>query len=269
MRLFICLTLLSLFQIGCGNKNASKPTGNPVVLAVNYSKGDSKIFQAKMDLEMEMKLAGQAVPVESNSIFNYTMKVDDETNEGDYLMSFKYDRIQSRSGGLVEMKYDSDKPETASSLLGMQLSPLVKPEFSMKISKNGNTSITGGLDGLPDALKMQVEETMKSLSSASGYPDGAVDNGDSWEDTLTTQQGGVTVSVDTTYTLLDMSDGVATIEVKGEMKGAMKGKVEGQTKIDIATGWLIEASSITEAESSDDAAGVSMKVEMNMTAKDA
>ena len=49
----------------------------------------------------------------------------------------------------------------------------------MKISKNGNTSITGGLDGLPDALKMQVEETMKSLSSASGYPDGAVDNGDS------------------------------------------------------------------------------------------
>ena len=74
MRLFICFTLLSLFQIGCGNKNASKPTGNPVVLAVNYSKGDSKIFQAKMDLEMEMNLAGQAVPVESNSIFNYTMK---------------------------------------------------------------------------------------------------------------------------------------------------------------------------------------------------
>ena len=44
MRLFIYLTLLSLFQIGCGNKNASKPTGNPVVLAVNYSKGDSKNF---------------------------------------------------------------------------------------------------------------------------------------------------------------------------------------------------------------------------------
>ena len=49
----------------------------------------------------------------------------------------------------------------------------------------------------------------------------------------------------------------------------MKGKVEGQTKIEIASGWLIEANSITEAESSNESAGVSMKVEMNMTAKDA
>ena len=110
---------------------------------------------------------------------------------------------------------------------------------------------------------------MRSLSSASGYPGGEVDNGDSWQDTLTTQQGGVTVSVDTTYTLLDMSDGIATIEVKGKMKGAMKGKVEGQTKIEIASGWLIEANSITEAKSSNESAGVSMKVEMNITAKDA
>ena len=269
MRLFICLSLLSLFHIGCGNKNASKPTGNPVTLAVNYSKGDSKKFQAKMDVVMEMNLAGQAVPVESNSVFNYTMTVDDKINGGDYLMSFKYDRIQSRSGGMMEMKYDSNNPESADSLLGIQLSPLVKPVFSMKISKNGNTSITGGTEGLPDLLKQQVEETMRSLSSASGYPGGAVDNGDSWQDTLTTQQGGVTVSVDTTYTLLDMSDGIATIEVKGKMKGAMKGKIEGQTKIDIASGWLIEANSITEAESSNESAGVSMKVEMNMTAKDA
>ena len=116
----------------------------------------------------------------------------------------------------------------------------------MKISKNGNTSITGGTEGLPDLLKQQVEETMRSLSSASGYPEGAVDNGDSWQDTLTTQQGGVTVRLDdNTYTLLDKSDGIATIEVKGKMKGAMKGKIEGQTKIDIASGWLIEANSIS------------------------
>ena len=48
-------------------------------------------------------------------------------------MSFKYDRIQSRSGGMMEMKYDSNNPESADSLLGTQLSPLVKPVFSMKI----------------------------------------------------------------------------------------------------------------------------------------
>ena len=86
-----------------------------------------------MDVVMEMNLAGQAVPVESNSVFNYTMTVDDKINGGDYLMSFKYDRIQSRSGGTMEMKYDSNKPESADSPLGMQLSPLVKPVFSMKI----------------------------------------------------------------------------------------------------------------------------------------
>ena len=73
------------------------------------------------------------------------------------------------------MKYDSNKPESADSPLGMQLSPS-KPVFSMKISKS-NTSITGGTEGLPDLLKQQVEETMRSLSSASGYPEGAVDNG--------------------------------------------------------------------------------------------
>ena len=33
-------------------------------------------------------------------------------------MSFKYDRIQSRSGGMVEMKYDSDKPETIKFIIG-------------------------------------------------------------------------------------------------------------------------------------------------------
>ena len=114
-------------------------------------------------------------------------------------MSFKYDRIQSKSGGVMEMKYDSNVEGSEESLLGMQLAPLVEPVISMKITKNGNTSITGGTEQLPEALKLQVEEAMKSLSSASGFPEGPVDNGDSWEDTLTQQQGGVTVIVDTSF----------------------------------------------------------------------
>ena len=269
MKLFISLALLSFLYVGCGNKNASKPTGEPVTLAVNYSEGDSKKFRAQMDLEMEMKVGSQAIPVESTSIFDYTMNVDKDLENGGHLMSFKYDRIQSKSGGVMEMKYDSNVEGSEESLLGMQLAPLVEPVISMKITKNGNTSITGGTEQLPEALKLQVEEAMKSLSSASGFPEGPVDNGDSWQDRLTQQQGGVTVIVDTTYTLLDMSDGVATIEVKGKMKGAMEGTVEGRTKIDIASGWLIEANSKTEAKSDNKSGGVNMKVEMNMSAKDA
>ena len=268
MRIFIYLTILSFSLISCSKQKAAKPTGEPITLSVNYSEGDSKIITAEMDMEMEMKIGDQSIPIQSSSTFEYSMMVEKDLGEEGYLTKFKYERIKSKSGGPVQMTYDSNEPSTADSLLGVQLSPLIGPEISMKISTNGNTSILGGTEELPDMIKLQIQETIKSLSSLSGFPDYPVDNGDSWEETIVQQQGGVEVTVDTTYTLLDMTDGVATINVEGKMTGAMEGEVEGETKIDIVSGWLIEANSSAEAKSKENAGVATMKISTRMSVID-
>ena len=90
--------------MGCGNKNASKPTGKPIRLTINYSEGESKGFSAETNLEMEVKIGDKMMPIKSNTTMDYTMNVEEVLENGDRLVSFKYDRIQSESGG---MKWDS------------------------------------------------------------------------------------------------------------------------------------------------------------------
>ena len=246
--------------MGCGNKNASKATGKPITLTINYSERESKGFSAETNLEMEVKIGDKTMPIKSNTTMDYTMNVDKVLENGDRLVSFKYDRIQSESGG---MKWDSsNKNESLGGvMLGAQLSPLLEPTIRIKISRAGKSTILSGTEELPPTLKPQVEEAMRTASLASRFPDHPVDNGDTWKDKITQNQGGITVSIDTTYTLLDMSDGIATIEAEGKMSGSMKGKVNGLTKLDIATGWLIQSSSVAEGKSAD----AKMKIEVKVS----
>ena len=258
----ILLTAFTGVFVGCGNKNASKPTGKPITLTINYSERESKGFSAETNLEMEVKIGDKTMPIKSNTTMDYTMNVDKVLENGDRLVSFKYDRIQSESGG---MKWDSsnENESLGGVMLGAQLSPLLEPTIRIKISRAGKSTILSGTEELPPTLKPQVEEAMRTVSLTSGFPDHPVDNGDTWEDKLTQNQGGMTVSIDTTYTLLDMSDGIATIEAEGKMSGSMKGKVKGLTKLDIATGWLIQANSVAEGKSAD----AKMKIEVKFSGK--
>ena len=259
IRLLILLTAFTGVFVGCGNKNASKPTGKPITLTINYSERESKGFSAETNLEMEVKIGDKTMPIKSSTTMDYTMNVDKVLENGDRLVSFKYDRIQSESGG---MKWDSsNKNESLGGvMLGAQLSPLLEPTIRIKISRAGKSTILSGTEELPPTLKPQVEEAMRTASLASGFPDHPVDNGDTWKDKITQNQGGITVSIDTTYTLLDMSDGIATIEAEGKMSGSMKGKVNGLTKLNIATGWLIQSSSVAEGKSADAKMKVSGKL---------
>ncbi|MDB4772375.1 hypothetical protein OAG12_03440, partial [Akkermansiaceae bacterium] len=56
IRLLILLTAFTGVFVGCGNKKASKPTGKPITLTINYSEGESKGFSAETTLEMEVEI---------------------------------------------------------------------------------------------------------------------------------------------------------------------------------------------------------------------
>ncbi|MFH1377764.1 MAG: DUF6263 family protein [Planctomycetota bacterium] len=208
---------------------------------------------------------------------DYVLEVLDVKPNGDYIIktTFKRSVYKQSQNDIAMIDYDSatskEVPPMAVGYAG-----LINQSFSMVMTTSGAVTEIKGMDALienvvkkmPDNPMMPKDAVLQQMKSQFGdeamkktmeqfttyLPDKSVSVGDKWNktDELT---GVFSMSIRTAYTLAEIKDGQARVEISGQVKpvenpdliemGLMKirqtvsGSQTGTMQIDVATGFLV------------------------------
>jgi len=192
------------------------------LLRVNYNKGD--VYEIKM-------IQQQSTGIQGGSDMTILMdmvvtEVTDETFEAESkITSINMDMNQSG----MSMSYDSSKSDDELDAMGKmlkgQLSPMMSAVITSTIDKYGNTLATTVEPSIPSMEQF-------TNGAAINYPKEEVKVGSSW--TSDNEQQGMTIK--TTYTVTEITDGVVYIDIKGDVSGVGTGSMTGTSEVEISTG---------------------------------
>jgi hypothetical protein len=241
---FHLLSLLSLlvFLSGCGKTDSHEPappTGEKIKLALNLKAGDLKKITVGVDSESKIQAAGKEMVMTMNIVTVMALEVLEVNADGEHLIKSTYEKMSmDMDGGPMKMSFDSSNPQESESPMAEVFSSIIGQHFTIRMSNTGKTLAFEVAEGMNPLIKQQIEQTMQNFSLGMTFPDFEVDNGDSWESSITQDMNAIKVTNVSTNTLLDQSDGLATIGVAGVMEGSMNGTSSGTIKIDLSTGWI-------------------------------
>jgi predicted secreted protein len=260
-----------LATIICSLISISSFAQKTYVLRQNYPTGYRYDFSINSDQIINQKIGGQEVHLTQNIGTDYTFDIT-EGHNGEKDVKVTYNRIFMKSVAMgTTMTYNSDEQDSTkenpfSGLKGASFFMTVTPDGGIKtvagIDKmldnmaSKMTTDTGQVKQIKNALSKQFsEEVVKQTmeSSFKIYPERAVKIGDSW--TVDTKlQMSMPIETITEYTLKEVKDGIAILNVKGELvsKGSfeamgnkmetdLKGTNSGETSIDIKTGIVLNS----------------------------
>jgi len=236
------LLALSVFLSGCGNSGSQEPappTGEKIKLALNLKAGDRKKLTVGVDSESKIQAAGKEMVMTMNIVTVMALEVLKVNADGEHLIKSTYEKMaMDMEGGPMTMSFDSSDPQDSESPMAEVLSGIIGQHFTIRMSNTGKTLGFEVAEGMNPLIKQQIEQTMQNFSLGTTFPDFELDNGDSWESSITQDMNAIKVTNVSTNTLLDRSDGLATIGIAGVMKGSMKGTSNGTIEIDLGTGWI-------------------------------
>lgn len=235
---------------------------------------------------VEQNMMGQEINMTMTSNGAMTYNVEN-INEDIYEMKAMYNELNmSMEMPQGTVKYSSETKDTADGVSSL-FSDIKNKPFELEINKKGRVKEVRNIDALwqtvidssddlseeqKEQMKSQIkaafgEETIKSnmeLASAI-YPDKPVKKGDKW--TINTNiEGDIKLKVSTEYELVDFTSeyalikGNAIIEPNNfdennaksmmpmPMKFDLSGNKTSEIKVDINTGWIIEAKTTQEIE---------------------
>lgn len=178
-----------------------------VTLRQTYAPGDYGLSMTmKMDGQTTITIGESAQPaMEQKTTMTLTaaMSVSEPDKDGVKKASFTYRRIALHTtAGPVDMQYDSDDPNTASSPMASAMKPLIGAQISFEMTADGNIRNVKGFDEMWDAMAKEnprmaaMTAQMKKefgtdqlqnmmMSSAAGYfPAGAVAVGETWKSSI-------------------------------------------------------------------------------------
>ena len=223
-----------------------------------------------MDMNLHQSLAGQEMTIDTKMQFEFAQSVKSINSKGEYEIENEYSRIVVTMDMMGQtITYDSDKKGEADNevtkmlsgsfekILGKKFIVVLNPKgkvVQIKGFKEIMESLTKGkLD--PNGKKMieeMFDEHKMSSSFESSYhmfPDKSVKIGDSWSQ-RNTVESMFPIDIATTYTLKEVSNGVAKIIMTGDftikkddfeskgltMKINFSGKYNGFYDLDINSG---------------------------------
>lgn len=260
--------LISFF---CFSVSISAFAQKTYLLKQDYPVGKKYDYSINSDQIINQKLSGKNISYVQNVGTDYSFDITSAKGL-DKSIKVTYKRITIKSVGMGnELILDSDKEET-----GKQnpFAGLKNSGFDMVLSPNGSIKSVSGIEAMVDhmAAKIstdtaQINQVKLSLSkqfntevirqtlesSMRIYPDKAVKVGDSW---VVNSKMKITMPIEstTTYTLKEIKDGVAILDIKAtliskgdfdsmgnKMQTDLKGMNIGDAQIDLKTGMILSS----------------------------
>ncbi|MCH2214814.1 MAG: DUF6263 family protein [Flavobacteriales bacterium] len=262
---------LSKLIIGAGLVFPTLLSAQKVEMTLNLENGKTYVQKSILESTVSQTMMGQNIEVKTSSDSSINIKKIKEAGEIDTYEA-SYGDITLTSSQMGQTQIMSSDTASLESVDGLSRA------FAMLANKNFEVTMSGkGVVQEVNGLEEMVAEAMKNVPSGPGmaqmiessvgingftknlemttdiYPDKKVKVGDSWSKEQFVSVGLPIVST-ATYTLKSISDGVATIDVKGtfatdpnnsttELQGMeatqyFEGTRSGTMTIEVSTGWV-------------------------------
>lgn len=219
--------------------------------------GAMYVNETNQSTTTNMVVQGNEFDVNQDQTTTQTIRIADYTAEGVTTLATTIDRIQLTSGGGGgSVDYDS-ADSTASGPVASTIGPMIGQTLEMQLDQ------TGSFVGSRDSLSAQIDALMGEsggtgdmlidplLNQFRFYPSEPVAVGDSWSNEVEVTMGAP-FTVNATYTLSDVTDGLATLDVRmdlsadgtsmnmGQMQGQafLSGTQSGTLTVDLASGMV-------------------------------
>lgn len=249
-----------------------------IPLRLKLSQGDTFVLLMSSQETTTNSADGQSVDTESSTDMRLRYTVESVAPDGSITFISKYDSFKTEGGtNLGSTSYDSEDPNRdIDSFENRIIDSMLDKELRVTMSPFGKiTSLTGFeavLEGMMDEVDAEkrplvepmiesifgniaIEEMMQNLFTP--YPEEPVGVGDSWTSSAVVSVG-VSFLLDSTFTVLDRENGVATLGVESIIStnpdaepidflifkmayADMNGTQTGTVQVDESTGLTIKA----------------------------
>jgi hypothetical protein len=253
-----------------------------VSLQLRLKKGETYNLRMLMVQKISQTIQGQKMDMDQTMGMGMAFSVTDVRPDGVQDVSVVYDWMKLKQdsvmGGqkMMSIEYDSSNPPATLSPAAQGFAALIGLGFKISLAPDGTVAAISGipemiesmmkklnmpagpmLDNIKSSLTKQFnDESMRQNigQMVAAYPPNPIAIGGTWNKTLTMTMMGSMV-IESTYTLKEVRDGVATIgytatitpgkeasplEIGGaKTTYAIEGTQEGDTQVDVATGWTV------------------------------
>lgn len=257
-------------------KSKTKPAA-AIELKLQLKPGKTYRMWMSTDQDITQDISGQKIVVKQMMGMGYRYEVQSVDAAGTATINMTYDSVVIRSvTPMGETGFNSANPDTGESAPGTEAyKAMLGAQFTMKLTKAGKVeSITGvdelmakivnGMGTQEPAQKAAIEQSLKKMISNEAmaetiersmniYPATPVKVGDSWKQTMEVAIG-MPMTVSTTYTLKNITNGVAELGVQStvannanakpmemmgmEMNYNLSGTQKGTMKVNVENGWV-------------------------------
>jgi hypothetical protein len=263
-KVFSAISIFAFFVLLSCNNTPGK-SGDAIDLKFNLAKGDSYDYNMDMNMSMKGNINGQAMNVTNKMAMGYHFGVTGDS-AGWKKISSTISRIAMNinAGSGVNINYDSDKPVDTSDMvngtMGKVLGAMKGGEFTFTMNDKGQIGSVTGITEMMNKMMASVpnagamagsmgsafnEDNFKqNIQQAFGmYPSKPVKPGDTWTSVMNTNNAGMSIKMNNTYTLESVSGDNANIKVNskitspsGDSTVGINGNMTGTMKYDVPTG---------------------------------
>jgi len=227
-----------------------------IQLRYNFNQGEKYKLEIKTTQNISMSVGGQTMVMKQNIILNQTSEILSGSNDENIELEFSYDRVRFDQSGLgMEIKWDSDQPESAQdNMMVQQIAAQFKKSLAEKVNstidKFGNPIQSTSSGGMGNTNVSGVEMGMLVV-----FPEHNISVGQSW-DVSTKPDPGSDFTINSTYTLTSVKGSKAFISYEGTLSGTemdgekakLSGTISGKAEVNTKTGWLESATTMQNME---------------------
>ena len=247
MKKTITFFIITLIFIGLTGFSANP--AKSVLLRYNLKKDQTFLMKIKTNQNISMTMNDQDISIMQNVTLDQKATVTELTEAKSYVLDITYDRIQFNQNAMgMEITWDSDdKSENQSPMVQQiagQLGTSIGKTIALEIDQNGNAISNNKTDVMGETNISGFETGMLVV-----FPDHEIKAGDSWE-VMVKPDPSSDYTITSVYTLDEIKGKSAYISFEGTVTGTeaagnaakIDGSISGKSVVEIATGWLKEAS---------------------------
>jgi carbon monoxide dehydrogenase subunit G len=264
------------------NSNSGGASGEAYSIKMRLKEGDKFAQNMNMKMNMQAAVINMNMNMEVNSDFEV---IKSEPNQKEIKMTYTKLHTSLDAAGMPGAKTEQDSIINGPNRLAVGKSLYLTVDANNKITDvkgfeelfKGDSTMDPNTRMALDRMfsKEQVNNMMGFMFSM--YPNKPVKVGDSWNATTTTNVAGMNMDIKVKYTLRSVNNGVASIQVDGEIDGQgtmamsqqqmnmkLSGDQKGQLNITLEDGYLKDGNYKMNVKAEMDMMGT--KLPMTMTA---
>lgn len=224
---------------------------------LNPTEGAEVGQTAVQTITMDMEVSGDGQSLSMTIEMSADAEIIEVTEDGGYTMQQVITSIEQTAGD-------------AAGQAGVdQMQPLVGVTMTQEIGADGTPGDVELAEGSPAEAAMLLEQFGTSISgSPLAFPEEAVAVGDDWENEVTTETGGVELTVVYHYELLELDDEAFTVAVEYSTdidEAGATGTTSGEGTITGVRGQPLLIDSDIDTTTSVEGGGVELSQDINLT----